>query len=375
MSKDKIRIGIIGTGIIGEEHIKFYRDIPEAEVVAICNIGEDRLNEIGDRYGIKDRYTNIGQVLARDDIDAIDVCVHNNSHAPIAIAAMEAGKDVYCEKSMAGSYYDAKMMYDTMKRTGRKLHVQLWFIYDKETRAAKRFIDAGDLGKIYHMRSTGFRRRGRPYVDGFGNERFCNSEFSGGGVVVDMAIYHIATLLYLSGLPKLQRVTGHIYSELPMDEKRREFSNYNVEELAVGLATYENGLTMDLIESWAIHGSPFAPSTLYGNKGGITLNPFQFHTRMNNMEVDCTVDLAKMDYLDHTVYPEFSHYDGSQQHWIHALLGKCELLPTAEIALETMLLEEGIYLSAKLGREVTADEIREMSVSTAQEVDNLIWEG
>lgn len=92
---------------------------------------------------------------------------------------------------------------------------------------------------------------------------------------------------------------------------------------------------------------------------------------MNNMEVDCTVDLAKMDYLDHTVYPEFSHYDSSQQHWIHALLGKCELLPTADIALETMLLEEGIYLSAKLGREVTADEIRAMSVSTAGEVPNL----
>ena len=66
-----------------------------------------------------------------------------------------------------------------------------------------------------------------------------------------------------------------------------------------------------------------------------------------------------------------AHYDSSQQHWVHALLGKCPLLPTAKIALETQRVQEGIYFSERLGREVTADEIETLSVSKALEIPNL----
>lgn len=98
----KIKIGVIGNGIIGEQHINNYRKISGCEVVAICDINEERLNYIGDTYGIQRRFTHIGKLLQEKDIDAVDVCLHNNMHAPVSIAAMEAGKDVYCEKPMAG---------------------------------------------------------------------------------------------------------------------------------------------------------------------------------------------------------------------------------------------------------------------------------
>lgn len=78
-----------------------------------------------------------------------------------------------------------------------------------------------------------------------------------------------------------------------------------------------------------------------------------------------------MNYRNHTVYPENAVYDSSQIHWISHLMGKCPLLPTAEIALNTQLVQEGIYLSNSLGREVTADEIRELSQSKALEIPNL----
>lgn len=368
---EKIKIAVIGVGIIGESHLNTYRTIPEADVVAICDINEERLNYIGDKFGIARRFTHIGKMLEEDDIDAVDVCLHNNMHAPVSIAVMRAGKDCYCEKPMAGTFYDAREMYRVMEETGKKLHIQLSLLYNKETKCAKRFIDAGKLGHLYHMRSYGFRRRGRPYVDGYAAKEFVNTTTSGGGALFDMGVYHISQLLYLAGLPRLERVCGHTYAELDMDPGRREISGFNVEELGIGLATYENGLSMDILEAWAIHGRPFPSSILCGSEAGISLEPLTIHSRENNIETDTTVDLGQMDYLDHTVYAADAHYDNSQQHWIHALLGKCELLPTAKIALETQRVQEGIYFSQKLGREVTADEIETLSESKALVIPNL----
>jgi predicted dehydrogenase len=371
MAKDKIRVAIIGNGIIGESHIQTYLKIPEAQIAAICDINEARLNEIGDRYHIDRRYTHIGKMLRDEELDAVDVCLHNNMHAPVSIAVMRSGRDCYCEKPMAGSFYDAREMLRVSEETGRKLHIQLAFLYSNETKAAKRFIDAGDLGRIYHMRSYGFRRRGRPYVDGYAAKEFVNTATSGGGALFDMGVYHISQLLWLAGLPELERVTGHTYAEIAMDEGRRQESGYNVEEIGMGLATYRGGLSMDILESWAVHGKPFPSSIMMGSEAGISLSPLVIHSRKYGLETDTTVDLGEMDYLAHTVYADSAHYDNSQQHWIHALLGRCDLLPTAKIALETQRVQEGIYFSAKLGREVTAEEIEAMSTSKALEIPNL----
>lgn len=96
----KIRIGIIGNGIISESHLTGYQGNPGCEVTALCDINEERLNYIGDKYGIKARYTHIGKMIAEADVDSVDVCLHNNMHAPVSIYAMEQGKHVYCEKPM-----------------------------------------------------------------------------------------------------------------------------------------------------------------------------------------------------------------------------------------------------------------------------------
>ncbi len=368
---DKVRIGVIGNGIIGESHISGYQSIPDCEVVAICDINEERLNYIGDKYGIKRRFTHIGKMLLEKDIDAVDVCLHNNLHCPVTVAALEAGKHVYCEKPMAGSYADALTMYKAAKDTGKKLHIQLAMLYNDETRGAKKLIDSGRLGHIYHMRSYGFRRRGRPYVDGYATKEFVNSTTSGGGALFDMGVYHISQLLYLTGLPKLERVCGKIYQELAMDENRRQISGFNVEELGTGFASFEGGLTMDILESWAIHAAPFPGSMIAGSKGGVTLEPLSFHTTIEDIETDQTFDLGHMNYMNHTVYPENAVYDSSQIHWIAHLTGKCELLPTADIALLTQQIQEGIYISNSLNREVTADEVVQLSKSKALEIPNL----
>lgn len=361
----EIRIGIIGCGIIARQHLEKYSKIPGVKVVAACDILEDKLEAFAKQYGIENTYLNYRDLLARDDLDAVDIALHNNLHAPITCEVLKSGKHAYCEKPMAGTWADAKAMQDVAAATGKMLHIQLSMIYQPQVRAAQKLIKAGRLGNIYHVRSTGFRRRGRPYVDGYAEKEFDQSWIACRGALFDMGVYHISRLLYLLDCPKLERVTGHLYQEVAMDPVRQKISGFDVEELGVGFAHYENNLTFDLIESWAIHMNEFDGSFIAGSEGGVRLDPFSFHTSMDDLTLNMTAELNEDEYRNHQLNPQLAAYDGSQEHWIAALRGEVPLLNTAQIALDTMLLSDGIALSHELKREVTRDEIIAMSRSAA----------
>src|SRR5215475_8117514 len=248
-----IRIGMIGAGPRGQQHLETYQSISGAEIVAVADIDETLAQRVGAKFKIPNVYTDYHDLLQRDDLEAVDICLHNNLHRPAAVAAMEAGKDVYCEKPMAGSYADAKIMYDTAQTLGRKLAIQLFTLFKPETRVAKLLIDEGGLGELYHARSTGFRRRDRPYVDGYGTPTFVQKQHSAGGALYDMGVYHIAQMLYLLGNPAVQRITGKTYQKTPIDPQREKASGYNVEELGLGFIRFDNDVSLDIIEAWAIH--------------------------------------------------------------------------------------------------------------------------
>ncbi|MFA6240512.1 MAG: Gfo/Idh/MocA family oxidoreductase [Candidatus Hydrogenedentales bacterium] len=363
-----IRIGIIGVGQIGKVHLENYAKIPGAEIVAAVDIDEPELERVVERFAIPSRYVSYREMLQRDDIEAVDVCLHNNLHAPVTIAALEAGKNVYCEKPMAGTYVDAKTMMDAARRCGRKLSIQLGLLFASETKVAKHLIANGHLGKLYHARSCGYRRRGRPYVDGYGTDNFVKMEIAGGGALFDMGVYHISQMLHLLDSPEVERVSGKLYQETEMDPVRREKSGYNVEELGLGFVRFAGGLTMDIIESWAIHLNAFEGSSIVGSMGGIRMKPFSFHTTLSDVLMDATFSLEELEFRWHSLRETEDGYDSPQHHWVAALQGRVPLLPTSEIALRTMQISEGIRLSHQLGREVTADEIDNLSKSTALNV-------
>ena len=123
---DKVRVGMIGVGQIGKRHVEGYwgqpggpKPVEDAEIVAICDINEAEARRVADLYGVKDVYADYKELLKRDDIQSVDVALHNRFHMPVTVAALQAGKNVYCEKPMSWTYVDAKTMYDTAKETGR----------------------------------------------------------------------------------------------------------------------------------------------------------------------------------------------------------------------------------------------------------------
>jgi len=371
---ETIKIGIIGVGQIGKQHIEKYRQVAGVQITAVCDVNEAEARRVADQYGIPHVYSDYRELIGREDIVAVDVCLHNNFHAPVTIAALQAGKHVYCEKPIAGTYEDGRRMLEAAEETGKLLHIQLFTLYGKDTKAAKTLIDGGKLGRLYHARSTGFRRRNRPFVDGYGTPFFTRKETAAGGALLDMGVYHVAQLLYLLGNPEVERISGKVYQEMAMLEERKNSSGFNVEELATGFIRFKGGLTLDLIEAWSVHMGGFEGSSILGSEGGVRLpdgssgeasQPFSYHSTVCDMDLDSTIDLDMMDLRWHRLRENEDAYDSSQHHWIAALQGRIPLLPTAAIALRTMLISEGIYLSDELGREVTAEEVILRSSSTA----------
>ncbi|HYF51702.1 MAG TPA: Gfo/Idh/MocA family oxidoreductase, partial [Planctomycetota bacterium] len=331
---------------------------------AVADVNEAEARRVADENKIPTVYTDWRKLLESKEIDAVDVCLHNNLHAPVTIAALEAGKHAYCEKPMAGSYIDAKAMSDAAKKTGRKLHIQLSTLYSWEHKVAQQLIQDGQLGKIYYVRSFGFRRRGRPFVDGYGTPAFVQKKNSGGGALFDMGIYHIAQVLHLIGNPVVETASGSTHQEVGMNAERQKSSGYDVEELGLGFVRLAGGITLSIEESWAIHYDGSESSRIHGSKGGVKLNPLTFFSQAGDIETTATLDSgAAFRIAAASKDPDI--YESSQHHWVAALQGRVPLLDTAGIALNVALISEGIYQSQAQKRELKASEILEASKSTA----------
>ena len=366
---DKIRIGVIGVGQQGERHVKNYQDVPDAQVVAVADLRPEVGQRVAQTYGVPNVYTDYHELLARDDIHSVDIILHNRYHKAVTLDALRAGKNVYVEKPMSWTYREAKEMYDTAKALGRKLHVQLARIYSAEARAAKRLIQEGQLGELYYAKAMHYRRRGRPFVDGYGTASFVNTATSGGGAMLDMAVYHISQMLYLLDNPQVLAVSGATYQKVDnMDADRRASSGYDVEELGMGLVRMAGGITFFMEEAWAIHGDDPDADYVYGTKGGLRVSPLTYFTTLGDMEMNGTFDTKQAEWRWNQCDPTAIYYTESQKHWVGAQLGRVPLLDTAGIALNTAFITEGVYVSGALGREATAKEIAEAELGLGRTI-------
>jgi predicted dehydrogenase len=138
--------------------------------------------------------------------------------------------------------------------------------------------------------------------------------------------------------------------------------------MALGFARLEGNITLDIEVSWAQHYEASEASKVLGAKGGLKLDPLTYFSTLGETEFSGGFDLKGAEFRLHSVEPTYSGYDSPQRHWIATLQGRVPGIDTATLALNVALISEGIYLSTKLGREVTAAEVREQSASTA------IWE-
>src|SRR5262245_31909411 len=138
-----LRVGVIGVGGIANTHMPGWKDSPHTEVIAGSDISEGALHKWGTHWDVPKLSTKPDDLINDPDIDIIDVCTPNNYHAPLAIAAMKAGKHVICEKPLAPNPESIRKMIEARNETGKMLMTAQHFRFSGRAKAMKAEIDTG----------------------------------------------------------------------------------------------------------------------------------------------------------------------------------------------------------------------------------------
>jgi predicted dehydrogenase len=149
----KIKIAVVGLGF-GAEFISLYQRHPDAECYAICQRNKDNLNKIGDQFKVERRYTNFSDLLALEELDAIHIVTPIAEHAPMAIAALKAGKHAAATVPMATTKEECLEIAKWRKKSGRVYMMMETAVYTREFLYAKELADKGEIGKIQFLRGS-----------------------------------------------------------------------------------------------------------------------------------------------------------------------------------------------------------------------------
>ena len=261
-----IKIGIIGAGsIVRYRHLPETRDNEHAEVGAVCDVVRERAEEMAVKYNCK-AYTDYKDLIADRELDAVIVAATNTTHAEMTIAALQAGKDVLCEKPMATNLEDAQKMIDTAKKSGRKLMIAHNQRLEVANQKAKEIIQSGKLGKVLTFRSV-FGHPGCEYwaIDGE-NTWFFKKSITSMGCLGDLAIHKLDLLHWIME-------DDYVEVSAFADTLNKTYSDgklIDVEDNATCILRTKKGATGTVIVSWTYQKEDNS-STFYCEKGVLHL--------------------------------------------------------------------------------------------------------
>jgi predicted dehydrogenase len=351
-------VGIIGCGGIAHgKHLPSLAKLPHVELVAFCDLVKDRATAAAGKYGIAGAgvYTEYKRLLADKSIEVVHVLTPNKSHSEISIAALEAGKHVLCEKPMAKTAADARLMLEAALRTGKKLSIAYQHRHKPESVYLRNVIGRGDLGEIYFAKSYALRRRGTPNWGVFLNE-----EEQGGGPLIDIGTHSLDLTLNLMNNYKPKMVVGTTFKKLPNPDCANpwgpwDVKQHTVEDSAFGFIVMENGATIILEASWALNtiepiqeGSVVLCGTLAGAqiKNGLSINKDEFGQLI---EIKPELKTGGVAFYDGK---SESPADREARLWIEAVVEGTEPEVKPEQALVVSEILEALYESARTGKPV-----------------------
>lgn len=351
MSKsESLNIGMIGAGSIGRVHIETFAKVDGAEIVAVTDVNREAAEKAANDYGITKVHESAEEMIADPSLDAVIIGVPNKWHAPLAVQALQAGKHVLLEKPMAIDLADAKKIRDAADESGKVLMISHQMRWEGPAMAVKEKMEQGELGNIYHAKTGWFRRKGIP---GWGSW-FTRKDLSGGGPLIDIGVHMLDLALYLMGNPKPVSVTGSTYAEF--GPKKRGIGNwgtpnwdgiYDVEDIASAYIKMEDGSSLTLDVSWAVHmdtdSEPFVH--LMGTEGGASIrgNKVKILKEIDNEAKDFELDV---DTDGHAARVRLS------QHFVECVRdGKTPISDVISGYTNNLILD-AIYESSRTGQEI-----------------------
>jgi predicted dehydrogenase len=333
MPMEKIKVGVIGLGWIAQVvHLPILRKLPEAEIIAVCDKLKDRARLVGEKYGIRRVTSNPVDLLANEEIQALVICTPTDTHKEIALAALQAGKHVLVEKPIAPTYHDALEIAEAARRSSCKLIVGMNHRFRPDAMILKTFIEGGELGDIFYIRTGWLRKRSTDA------RWLTQKEKSGGGVLVDLGIVILDMAFWMMGFPRAQRVNATHYFHTTRE----------VEDTSLLSVKMENGSHVSIDVSWSMClQDDVYYCQIFGTEGTASLNPLRINKQLHGNLVN--VAPSKLDPPEKLFKRS---YENELRHFLAAVRGLHPPISSADEATQRMRIIEAAYRSSRLGKEV-----------------------
>ncbi|HHN46834.1 MAG TPA: Gfo/Idh/MocA family oxidoreductase, partial [Planctomycetes bacterium] len=285
-----VKIGFIGSGGIALTQMGHLSKLPGVEIVAASDINKQMLAKAREQFNVQRLYEDWKEMLAEEkDMVAVSVCTPNKLHCEPTVAALNAGKHVLVEKPIAMNAKEGEKMVAAAKKNKKLLQIAFQFRFRPSTQAIRKQVEAGALGKILYVRCQALRRRGIPNWGVFGRK-----ELQGGGPMIDIGVHIMEEAHYVIGKPKPVSAKGAAYTYLGNRKSQTvcpwpnwDYKTYTVEDLAVGMVTFEDGANLLIEASFAAHiENDVFNVQVMGTKGGAILEPPKIFTDQNGYMVN-----------------------------------------------------------------------------------------
>jgi predicted dehydrogenase len=382
-----LNVGMIGYGFMAKAHSNAYRKVgyffPELEhrpvLRAVAARDAAKVSAFADVWGYESVETDWRRLLARDDIDAVDICVPNNLHKEIAIAAADAGKWVLCEKPLAMDAAEGEAMVQAVERAG--VPNMVWYNYRRvpAIALARQLIDEGRIGQPYHYRALFLQdwTMAADLPQGGPALWRLDVKAAGSGVTGDLLAHNIDTAMWLNG--PITRVVAETETFIKerVHQETGQLQPVGIDDACAFLARFANG-SMGSFESTRYARGHKALNTfeLNGADGSVAfdlhdsqwLSFFEYTSKATGQKVDAhTTGWRKIHvtgfehpYMDRWWVPGLSI--GYEHTFVHALADFLRGVetgtpaePTFRTALQTQKVCDAVLASAAGGKWVETD--------------------
>lgn len=355
MSK-KLRIGIIGTGGIAHAHMKSYLEFSDVEVVAGCDIVTGKTKAFFEEFGVDAlSFDSMEEMLETVQLDAVSVCTYNTTHAKCAIAALEHGLGVLCEKPMSVTLDDAVKMVRAQRKSGKILTIGFQPRYDANMQMVRDIVQSGTLGDIYYIQTGGGRRRGIP------GGTFVQKKLAGMGALGDIGCYSIDMAMHAIGYPKPLTVSATASDHFGVQAKyQNDDCGFDVDDFSTAFIRLEGGITLVFSTSWAMHMDTRGDAMFLGTKAGLKVkSPFvekPWGGAWDGTVGEISIFTDTLDHLTETVIPQKestpNRFEKKCRAFIDAILTDGPSPIPADEILYNQAIVDGILRSSQLGHEV-----------------------
>ncbi|MDI3472171.1 MAG: hypothetical protein PWQ20_349 [Thermotogaceae bacterium] len=359
MRRKKLKVGIVGVGgIANGAHIPAWKKLQEeglVELKAFCDIKEERAKKAAEEFSAK-YFTDYKDML-NEKLDIIDICTPNYYHSIIAVDALNAGKNVLCEKPDAISVEEVQKMYDASKKNKKLLMAIRNNRFRKISKYVKDIVDSGELGEVYVARCGYIRRRGIPWW----GEWFTDKKLAGGGPLIDLGVHILDLTMWVTGFPEPKSISASTYLKIGKNSQVSDFGwtdfesikekKFDVEDLAIGFMRFKNSMSLQFEFSWAsnIEKENFFLELL-GTKAGLS-----YHMNSDGIFIKIYGESHGHSYdLTPRVKEEkwANGHENQIRHFVNCVLGKEEPQVTPYHGITMIKILTSAYKSAELGKEI-----------------------